>query len=256
MFSVNPIAFTANVAEWERILLALGMVRVEDSPGWKVYRSAFGMISLHDSPVSEVREEAWFETADPQASAEQFAHPNFSVVVRNQGDGNPAEWAVYSDSAAESEVVTGYVELQQRELPAQQPEAQQPDGQQPDGQQPDGQLLVQALLYTPDVSDIAGRFERIGLQPQVKSDRGAWFGFSSEDGLVGVHIGERIAARIGFEYTGDIEALQQRLAAAGVEAKLIDEAYANTLRIAHPDGGEEIWVMETQTDYYGYTKLD
>lgn len=241
MFSVNPIAFTANVSEWERILLALGMVRVEDSPGWKVYKSAFGMISLHDSPVSEVREEAWFETADPQASAEQFAHPNFSVVVRNQGDGNPAEWAVYSDSAAESEVVTGYVELQQRELPA---------------QQPDGQLLVQALLYTPDVSDIAGRFERIGLQPQVKSDRGAWFGFSSEDGLVGVHIGERIAARIGFEYTGDIEALQQRLAAAGVKAKLIDEAYANTLRIAHPDGGEEIWVMETQTDYYGYTKLD
>lgn len=246
MFSVNPIAFTANVAEWERILLALGMAQVEDSPGWKVYKSAFGMISLHDSPVSEVREETWFETADPQASAEQFAHPNFSVVVRNQSDGNPAEWAVYSDSAAESEVVTGYVELQKRELPA----------PQPDGQQPEGQLLVQALIYTPDVSDIAGRFERIGLKPQVKSDRGAWFGFSTEDGLVGVHVGERIAARIGFEYTGDLEALQQRLAAAGVEAKLIDEAYANTLRIAHPDGGEEIWVTATQTDYYGYTKLD
>ena len=39
---------------------------------------------------------------------------------------------------------------------------------------------------------------------------------------------------------------------AGFEASLVDEAFARTIRIPDPDGGEKIWINGVQDDLHGY----
>lgn len=44
-------------------------------------------------------------------------------------------------------------------------------------------------------------------------------------------------AGLGFEYTGDLSALQDRLSAAGHDVTLTEEAFGRTLHVPHPDNG-------------------
>jgi len=45
----------------------------------------------------------------------------------------------------------------------------------------------------------------------------------------------RASAGLGFEYTGDLDALRERLVEAGHEAAVIEEAAVPTLHVANPD---------------------
>ncbi|KDA06265.1 glyoxalase [Microbacterium sp. CH12i] len=73
-------------------------------------------------------------------------------------------------------------------------------------------------------------------------------------GSVGLHSGD---ARIGlsFEARGDLDALASGLRDAGFEASVVDEAFARTIRVPDPDGGDEIWVNGTQDDLHGYHRV-
>ena len=43
---------------------------------------------------------------------------------------------------------------------------------------------------------------------------------------------------LGFEYTGDLAGLRDRLAAAGHRVSLTEEAFGRTLHVANPDAAE------------------
>ena len=94
-----------------------------------------------------------------------------------------------------------------------------------------------------------------GLRRRLTSDSGDWADLAG-DGLVGVHVGEVESTVMAFE-ASDVEALEEPLEQSGFRVALVDEAYGRTLRVEHPDDARqesEIWINETQTDTYGYTR--
>lgn len=120
-----------------------------------------------------------------------------------------------------------------------------------------GSVQVAPLLCTPQVEETAQLLAGQGLQRRLTSDSGDWADLVG-DGIVGVHIGEEESTVMAFE-AADVQALKEPLEEAGFRVALMDEAYGRTLRVEHPDDARqeaEIWINETQTDTYGYTKHD
>lgn len=118
-----------------------------------------------------------------------------------------------------------------------------------------GTVLVAPLLCTPDVEETARMLVGQGLRRRLTSDSGDWADLAG-DGLVGVHVGEDESTVMAFEAT-DVEVLKEPLEQAGFRVALVDEAYGRTLRVEHPDDPRqeaELWINETQTDTYGYTR--
>lgn len=118
-----------------------------------------------------------------------------------------------------------------------------------------GTVQVAPLLCTPDVEKTAQILAGQGLQRRLTSDSGDWADLVG-DGIVGVHIGREESTVMAFE-AADVGSLKEPLEQAGFRVALVDEAYGRTLRVEHPDDPRqeaEIWINETQTDTYGYTR--
>lgn len=93
----------------------------------------------------------------------------------------------------------------------------------------------------------------LGLVERISSAEQNWVDLSCPGGgLVGVHQHDLPSVDLSFEYTGDLDALQQRIAAIDPAASIIDENYARVLRISDPDGGPELWINERQHDLCGF----
>ncbi len=120
---------------------------------------------------------------------------------------------------------------------------------------PGGATAVQPIWFQHDVDEARAILEALGLRASITSDRGGWVELASAGGSVGLHSGE---PRIGLSFlaSGDLDDLAVRLTDAGFPASVVDEAYARTIRIADPDGGEEIWVNGPQDDLYGYSRAE
>lgn len=117
----------------------------------------------------------------------------------------------------------------------------------------DPAIAVLALRVTPDVPGELAAFTARGLLPRISSDSGVWADFSAPDGgLLAVHGGASVEDVLSFEYAGELEPLQARLAELGLDVPIIDENFGLTLRIPDPDGGEELWVNQVQTELHGY----
>ncbi|GMA26345.1 hypothetical protein GCM10025864_41040 [Luteimicrobium album] len=119
-------------------------------------------------------------------------------------------------------------------------------------------------MVLPDVAEVAATLERLGLRRRITSDVGDWVDLAAPGGgLVAAHRAERPSVQISFEHP-DVQALAERLEAAGIAATVVDESYGLSLRIPNPDAGvapavpagTEIWVNQTQTDLYGYSRSD
>lgn len=116
-------------------------------------------------------------------------------------------------------------------------------------------VQVAPLLCTPQVEETAQMLAGRGLQRRLTSDSGDWADLVG-DGIVGVHIGQEEFTVMAFE-AADVSSLKEPLKGAGFRVALVDEAYGRTLRVEHPDDPRqeaEIWINETQTDAYGYTR--
>ncbi|MGP6171793.1 hypothetical protein ACTU6U_12165 [Microbacterium sp. A196] len=118
-------------------------------------------------------------------------------------------------------------------------------------QQGAGQVAVQPIWFQGDLDEPRAILEALGLRGGIAADRGGWIEMVAGGGAVGLHAGE---PRIGvsFEARGDLDALATRLQDAGFEASVVDEAFARTIRIPDPDGGDEIWINGAQDDLHGY----
>lgn len=118
-----------------------------------------------------------------------------------------------------------------------------------------GAIAVQPVWFQADLSEPRAILEALGFRAGIAADRGGWAEMLCDGGSVGLHEGE---PRIGlsFEAHGDLDVLASRLQDAGFAASVVDEAFARTIRIADPDGGDEIWVNGVQEDLHGYHRED
>jgi len=114
-----------------------------------------------------------------------------------------------------------------------------------------GCIGVQPIWFEADLTEPRAILEALGLRADIVADRGGWVEMLADGGCVGLHEGD---ARIGlsFEARGDLDALAERVQRAGFAVSVVDEAFARTLRIADPDGGDEVWVNGIQDDLHGY----
>ncbi len=117
---------------------------------------------------------------------------------------------------------------------------------------PTGEISVAPVLFQDDFTAPRRALTALGLRPDLASDGGGWLALLADGGSVGVHGGTPARVGLSFEALGDLDALAERLRGAGFDAAIVDEAYARTIRIPDPDGGEEIWINGAQDDLYGY----
>lgn len=114
-----------------------------------------------------------------------------------------------------------------------------------------GAIAVQPIWFADDLTETRAILEALSLRAGIAADRGGWVELRADGGSIGLHSG---SARIGlsFEARGDLDTLTRRLQDAGFDAAVVDEAFARTIRIPDPDGGDEIWINGVQDDLHGY----
>lgn len=235
MTRCQPIRFTQNLTRWRDVLVALGGQVGVDSPRWTTVGFGQGVVALHASDVASAEAgstELWFQVRDPQAVAATLTQWGATVEQRELAGGLHA-W-----------------------------EARTPDGQKiglspwnaAEDQRPDAAqaTAVLPLWVTPQVDEAVETLVALGAQRRLTSQSGQWIDLSLPDGLVAAHGGEQAGTVLSFEYDGDVTDLVEPLAQAGANPRLMDENYGRTVRFDDPDGGEEIWINERQTDLYGY----
>lgn len=114
-----------------------------------------------------------------------------------------------------------------------------------------GAIAVQPIWFQPDVAEPRAILEALGFRAGIAADAGGWVEMLCDGGSVGLHTGE---PRIGgsFETREDVDALSVRLRDAGFDAAVVDEAFTRTVRVADPDGNDDVWINGVQDDLHGY----
>lgn len=242
MIIVRPVQYTSRVAQYRELFGVLGLAELppdragDATADWTVFRAGSGRVGLHAVPAGDPldgRASLGFETDQLDAVAERLAG---TCDLRRFGrSGGRAIEATAPDGLALVFLAptAGDVAPQKTELSA------------------------LGLWMTADVAGAARVLQSLGLEGRVRSESGGWFQASADGGgLAAVHEGAaQPHAELSFEYAGDVDALAERLRAAGIGCSVVDESYGRTLLVDRPGGGEPIWVNERQTDLYGYVAL-
>jgi len=230
MIISRPVQYTSDLAGYRRIFAALGLVPLAETEDWSVYAAGDGRVGLHRVDAGDDLDGAaalGFESDDVDAVVAAF-------------DGAARRFT--AENGARGVAIDGGLEIVVLE-PA------------PGEARGTAGLRSLGLWVSPDVPAAVAVLERLGLRGDVRSDSGQWVQMVADAGLAAVHDGAEPGAQLSFEYRGDVEDLARLLAAARVEADVVDEAYGRTLLVARPEGGEPIWINERQSDLYGYTAL-
>lgn len=248
MLRVRPTLHTPHVSLWAQLLTALGLKEMPMLPatcaapgtGQRCFAADAGRILLQESATFHT--ELVFEVRD----LERFAQWTIS-------DGTPVMMlpAPHGDGTRALARITAPDGLSFSAL-AVDPLAT--EGTPPDTAGAEEQLAVLALWNTPDVPGAQATLANIGAKPDTTSNGGTWAQFRAKHGgFVAAHAGQAPGVELSLEYSGKLEALANRLSAAGFEALLADEAYGRTLLVEHPDGAQ-LWINERQRDLYGYLR--
>ncbi|WP_417234910.1 VOC family protein [Arthrobacter sp.] len=237
MLRVTPIIFTDHAQAWAELLEAVGLQRAVHAEGWQEFDAASGRYRLHapdaEHPSGTMR--LAFEVGDLDEFTRRTREAGTGVVLTEEGHGRTA-----TITGPDGLSLVATVEATRPEPPAADPA-----------------LRVLALWMTPDPEGSATTLRNIGARPEVASDTGGWVQFRAKNGgLVATHSSTTPHAVPSFQYDGDIEQLRARLLESGLAAELIDESYGRTVRLRHPDGGEDLWINETPRDLYGYHRVD
>lgn len=223
MLRVRPIHFTSRPDQWERLLTDLGMIRTVDDGPWKEYDAGSGRLALHTSEAGsaedgttafgvEVGDLAEFARRTNAAGVEDGTSPaeltraDHGETCRITGEDG---FSFFADKAAHG--------------------AQCADA--------DPELAVVEVWFSPDAAAAAQTLRNMGahLRPVPDDDETADF-TAKNGGVLMVRPGSGTArSGLGFEYTGDLSALRDRLAAAGHQVSMTEEAFGRTLHVANPD---------------------
>jgi catechol 2,3-dioxygenase-like lactoylglutathione lyase family enzyme len=104
-------------------------------------------------------------------------------------------------------------------------------------------MKVMPIRYVADMSASARFYGALGLAAGEQSRSGNWIELNGTGGLLALHTvrtserDERGHAELSFEAEEPLEAIAERLAAAGFGAgDILDENFGRSLRVTDPDG--------------------
>ena len=224
MLRVRPIRYTSRMDQWGELLSALGMVRTVNDGDWQEYDAGSGRLALHRVDTGagagagrtdfgvEVGDLAEFARRTNLAGVEDGTSPAELLQARH-GDTcritGEDGFGFFADKAAHG--------------------AQCADA--------DPALAVVEVWFTPDAAAAAQTLRNMGarLRPAPDDDETADFTAKNGGVLMVRPAGGAARSGLGFEYTGDLSALRDRLAAAGHRVSMTEEAYGRTLHVASPD---------------------
>lgn len=239
MLRVRPIHYTSRMDQWEGLLSALGMVRTVDDGDWQEFDAGSGRLALH-------------RVAAGAAGAEAGDGAGAGMVLDGKTDfgvevGDLAEFARRTNLAGAEDGTT----------PAELVSARHGDTCRITGEDgfgffadkaahgaqcadADPALAVVEVWFTPDAAAAAQTLRNVGARLRPAPDDDETADFTAKNGGVLMVRPASGAARtgLGFEYTGDLAGLRDRLAAAGHRVSLTEEAFGRTLHVANPDAAD------------------
>ncbi len=247
MLRVRPIHHTSRPDEWEHLLTALGMVRTIDDGDWREFQAGSGRLALHrvpsgnhggTAPEGDVPD-GWTDFGVEVGDLAEFARRTNAAGVEDGS--SPAE--LVTAGRGETCRITGedgYGFFADKAAPG------APDAD------ADPALAVVGVWFTPDAAAAAQTLRNMGarLRPSPDDDETADF-TAKNGGILMVRPASTARAGFGFEYTGDLSAMRDRLAAAGHRVSTTEEAYGRSLHVASPDAtglptdataGATVWI--------------
>lgn len=233
MLRVRPIHFTSRLEPWERLLTDIGMIKTVDQESWREFDAGSGRLALHAAAAGSA-EDGTTVFGVEVGDLEEFARRTnqAGAVVGNA----PAELvqAEHGDSCR----ITGedgfsFLADKAAHL------ANCADA--------DAELAVVEVWFTEDAVAAADTLRSMGARFRPVPDDDETADFTAKNGgVIMVRVGSGSPrAGLGFEYTGDLGALRDRLVAAGHEVGLTEEAFGRSLHVATPDAaGPALWISK------------
>lgn len=236
MTIVQQILYTEHPSDWWKLAESLGFVApFPPEPGWSEFH-ADGVLAVHGATDEHRPGMADIHLLVEELDAAASALSGFDVeAVTMEGVG---EMLVVRAASGISISVS---------------ETTASEGAASEGavRRGAGDIAVQPTWFQQDLVEPRAILEALGFRSGIVADRGGFVEMLCDGGIVLLHAGE---PRIGssFEARGDLDALAARLQDAGFAASVVDEAFARTVRVADPDGGDEVWINGVQDDLHGY----
>jgi hypothetical protein len=245
MLRVRPIHYTSRMDQWGQLLSALGMVRTVDDGDWQEFDAGSGRLALHR--VAGSADAAGGGGGDGEQGNALHGtaldgKTDFGVEV-----GDLAEFARRTNLAGVEDGTTPAELVSARHGHACRITGEDGFGFFADkaahGAQcadADPALAVVEVWFTPDAAAAAQTLRNMGARLRPAPDDDETADFTAKNGGVLMVRPASGAARsgLGFEYTGDLAALRDRLAAAGHRVSLTEEAFGRTLHVANPDAAD------------------
>jgi len=248
MLRVRPIHFTSRLDQWERLLADLGMVKTVDEATWREFDAGGGRLALHFA------EEGSAEDGTTAFGVEVGDLAEFGRRTNEAGAGGAGTTAelIEADHGPSCRVTAGdgFSFLAD-------PATRASDGTWSTSAEADPGLAVVGVWFAEDPTAAARTLRDIGARPRpVPGTAGAGRAdtaadtaadtieteaFTAKNGgvlMVGAAAGTaRGAGRagLGFEYEGDLELLRERLAGAGHDVAVMEEAAVPLLHVGNPD---------------------
>ncbi|MDQ0675714.1 hypothetical protein QFZ36_003275 [Pseudarthrobacter siccitolerans] len=239
MLRVRPLHFTSAIESWDRLLTTLGLVLTEGDGGFRVFDSGSGRLALHEVPDGAEEDGTTAFTVEVGDLAEFARRTNLSA----QDDGTSPAEIITADHGETCRITApdGFTFLADHAAHM----AQCADA--------DAALAVVGVWFTEDAAAAARTLQHIGARPRPVPDADETADFTAKNG--GVLLVRPAAGPprpgLGFEYDGGLEPLRVRLAAAGFEATMTEEAFGSTLHVPNPDAGPgtahvpaTVWISE------------
>lgn len=226
MLRVRPVHFTSRMEPWERLLTDLGMIKTLEDDTWREFDAGSGRLALQHAPAGEDNDGSTsfgVEVGD----LEEFARRT-NLAGAETGT-SPAE-LVPADIGDSCRITSGDGFSFTADKAAH--GAQCADA--------DPALTVVAVWFTEDTAAAADTLRCMGARFRPVPDDDETADFTAKNGgVLMVRPGTGPArSGLGFEYDGDLDALRDRLTAAGHQVTMTEEAFGRTLHVANPDAGD------------------
>lgn len=240
MLRVRPLHFTSKIESWERLLTALGLVLTEGDTGSRVFDAGSGRLALHGVPEGAAEDGSTTLAVEVGDVAEFARRTNLSA----QDEGTTPAELITADHGEACRITApdGFSFLAGKAAP----------GTAPAGGA-DPALAVVGLWLTEDPAAASQTLRHIGARPRPVPDNDETADFTAKNGgvLLVRPASGRPRSGLGFEHDGGLDPLRERLAAAGFEGSITEEAFGRTLHLPNPDAGPAahhvpatVWISE------------
>ena len=113
-------------------------------------------------------------------------------------------------------------------------------------------MKVMPIRYVRDMAACERFYALLELSVETRQRNGHWTELAGSGGILALHLaadGTEPAVGLSFVATEPLEKVQARLAEAGVESTIIDEAFGRSLRLTDPEG-LHVQVNENDPELY------